>query len=69
MGVVVAHALVLMSDDSPKLDIIQDTVLSDMSIEGMPQGMESEIKSGSGGNVIAFPSETSSRKFYKLAAE
>lgn len=30
---------------------------------------KSEIKSGSGGNIVAFPSETSSRKFYKLAAE
>ena len=33
------------------------------------QTRESEIKSGSGGNIVAYPSETSSRKFYKLVAE
>ena len=46
MGVVVTHALILMPNNSPKLNIIQDAVLSDVSIEGMPEGMESESKSG-----------------------
>ena len=44
-------------------------LLSSVDLGDWTSAGESEIKSGSGGNIIAFPSETSSRKFYKLVAE
>ena len=44
-------------------------LLSSVDIGDWKSAGESEIKSGSGGNIVAFPSETSSRKFYKLVAE
>ena len=44
-------------------------LLSSVDIGDWTSAGESEIKSGSGGNIVAFPSETSSRKFYKLVAE
>ena len=44
-------------------------LLSSVDLDDWSSAGESEINPGSGGNVVAFPSETSSRKFYKLVAE
>ena len=44
-------------------------LLSSVDLGDWTSAGESEIKSDPGGNIVAFPSETSSRKFYKLVAE
>jgi hypothetical protein len=44
-------------------------LLSSVDLGDWTSAGESEIISDPGGNVVAFPSETSSRKFYKLVAE
>ena len=54
----------LVRTEGVTLKLLSSADLGDWTSAG-----ESEIKSNSGGNVIAFPSETSSRKFYKLVAE
>ena len=54
----------LVRTEGVTLKLLSSADLGDWTSAG-----ESEIKSGSGGNIVAFPSETSSRKFYKLVAE
>ena len=54
----------LVRTEGVTLKLLSSADLGDWTSAG-----ESEIKSDSGGNVVAFPSETSSRKFYKLVAE
>ena len=54
----------LIRTEGVTLKLLSSADLGDWTSAG-----ESEIKSDSGGNVVAFPSETSSRKFYKLVAE
>jgi len=54
----------LVRTEGVTLKLLSSADLGDWTSAG-----ESEIKSDSGGNVVVFPSETSSRKFYKLVAE
>ena len=54
----------LLRTEGVTLKLLSSVDLGDWTSAG-----ETEIKSGSGGNVVAFPTETSNRKFYKLVAE
>ena len=54
----------LVRTEGVTLKLLSSADLGDWTSAG-----ESEITSNPGGNIVAFPSETSSRKFYKLVAE